>query len=768
VKVAQLTTVDLSLRFLLFAQLKALRDEGHEVICISAPGPWVRELEREGIRHIGLDSSTRVMDLRADARSAVTLWRILRRERPDVLHTHNPKPGFYGRIIGRAAGVRIIVNTVHGLYATSEDPWTRRLAVYLLEAVAARFSDAELVQNPEDFDLMTRARITRRVRLIGNGIDLQRFDPDRFTKADREGMRAALGARAGQVVVGAVGRLVAEKGYPELFDAMRQLDPDHYLLVVIGSDDPAKPDALSKELLTRSRADGVRFLGHRDDVDALYAAMDVFVLASHREGYPRAAMEAAAMGLPVVATNIRGCRQVVDHGRNGLLVPVRDAPAIAAAIGTLGDEPRRTVMSSAGRAIANARFDERRVVRTVVETYRDIAAQKGVPRRAVDVLQVIASDDRRGPEIHAIDLGAALEARGLKVRTVALAPGPHGRGLGVPVLGRRPLALATLRRLRREAAAVVVAHGSWCLPACAVAFAGIRVPLVYRSIGDPHQWGNTTARRARVSAFLRRAQAVVALTSASAATIQSMYRVSGERITVIPIGISPERHVPADAASRRAARERFGIPADAAVGAVIGALSPEKDVALAIDTAAAVPGLHLVIAGDGPEREALDQQAAFIAPGRVHFAGSVRDPAAAFAAADLVLLTSRTEGLPAVLIEAGLRELPVVATDVGFVREIVADGETGLLVEPGNQRELVSAITHVLCDGAQLGTNARRRCLTRFDLERVVDRWESLLNELFGENETPPACRDSSFSPTLAPAGVTKKAPAPRAGSEEQ
>jgi glycosyltransferase involved in cell wall biosynthesis len=578
-------------------------------------------------------------------------------------------------------------------------------------------------------------------------------------------MRAAVGAAPGQVVVGAVGRLVAEKGYPELFDAMQRLDANRYLLVVIGGEDPDKPDALPKDVLARAEAQGVRFLGHREDVEAVYAAMDVFVLASHREGYPRAAMEAAAMGLPIVATNIRGCRQVVEPGQSGLLVPPRDADAIAAAIKRLGDAPAlRARIGSAGRALARVRFDEREVVRNVLDSYRDVAARKVIRVERVDVLQVITSDDRRGPERHALDLGAALEARGHRVRTVALAPGHHGGGLSVPTLGRHPLGVATLRRLRRESAlaSVVIAHGSTTLPACALALAGTDVPFVYRSVGDPRHWAATAARRARLGLYLRRSHAVVALTSASARTIQSLHRVPDKRVMVIPIGLTSRCYLPVDEVARRAARDRFGIPADANVGAVISALSPEKNVTLAIDAAVALPGFHLVVAGDGPERESLEKRAALAAPGRVHFVGSVHDPTPVFASADVVLLTSRTEGLPAVLIEAGLRELPVVATDVGYVRDIVVDGETGLLVEPRDGTELVSAITRALRDGARLGKSARLHCLDRFDLERVADSWEALLTEFRSAN------RGASAPPTLTGAGAVKTASAPRAGSEEQ
>jgi len=378
VKVAHLTTTDMSLRLLLLAQLRALRDAGAEVVGISAPGPFVAELEHEGIRHVALESSTRAMDPLADARAAVELWRILRRERPTILHVHNPKPGVYGRIVGRLARTPIVVNTLHGLYATGADPVWKRTLVYTAEAVAARCSDAELVQNPEDLELVRRLRIAPHARLLGNGVDLERFHPDP-TGERRAVVRASLGIPDETVVVGSVGRLVAEKGFPELVDAVTRLDPGRYSLLVAGGEDPSKNDALDPALVTRARARGARFLGHRDDIADLYLAMDIFVLASHREGYPRAAMEAAASGLALVVTDVRGCREVVDEGRNGTRVPMGDAAALAAAIERLGrDTAGREAMGRASRTIAVERFDESTVVRTVFDTYREIAARKGV------------------------------------------------------------------------------------------------------------------------------------------------------------------------------------------------------------------------------------------------------------------------------------------------------------------------------------------------------------------------------------------------------
>ena len=174
-RVVHVTTSDMSLVLLLGHQLEAYVRAGYEVVGVSGPGPYTAELADLGVSHHAVPSLTRAVDVGADVRAPVDLVRLFRRLRPDIVHTHNPKPGVYGRLAARAARVPAVVNTVHGLYALPEDRWTKRAAVYGLERVAAACSDAELVQSPEDVQTLRRLRVAdRKLHLLGNGIDLKR------------------------------------------------------------------------------------------------------------------------------------------------------------------------------------------------------------------------------------------------------------------------------------------------------------------------------------------------------------------------------------------------------------------------------------------------------------------------------------------------------------------------------------------------------------------------------------------------------------------
>jgi glycosyltransferase involved in cell wall biosynthesis len=385
-RVVHLTTTDISLALLLGPQLRAFAAAGMDVIGASAAGPWVDELEGWGIRHEAVAHATRSISPAHDVLALRELVGLFRRLRPDIVHTHNPKPGAYGRVAARLAGVPVVVNTIHGLYATPDDRLRRRVAVYGIERAASTCSQAELVLNVEDAAVLERLRVPRhKVHVLGGGVDLERFRPRPEIAAS---VRRSVGVSPERVVVGVVARLVWEKGFAELFEAARRLQRTRpeVLVVVVGPLDPAKRDGLREADLDRARAEAnIVFLGERGDVDELYQSFDLFVLPSHREGFPLSAMEAAACGLPVVATDIRGCRQVVDDGHTGLLVRPHDAEALAQAITALAADPAcRQAMGRAARLRAEAEFDDRRVIDTTLEIYRDllVGARSARPGRS--------------------------------------------------------------------------------------------------------------------------------------------------------------------------------------------------------------------------------------------------------------------------------------------------------------------------------------------------------------------------------------------------
>lgn len=366
-RVAHLTTVDMSLALLLAAELRADVEAGLEVYGVSAPGPYTADVAALGVRHVPVPALSRSWDARGDAAAARQLWQALRALRLHVLHTHNPKTGVLGRILGRAAGVPVVVNTCHGLWADPADPLPRRAAVYAAEAAAAQFSHAELYQNDEDRQRLRPVVRQRKARTVGNGVDLARF---RYDPAERLRVRAELGVAPEAVLVGGVGRRVTEKGVAELAACAETLK-DRATFVWVGPDDPDTVDRAA------AGTEAVRFLGERRDMPAVYSALDVFVLPSHREGVSRSAMEAAACGCAMVLTDIRGCREIGRHGEQLLLVPARDPAALTDAVGRLVEQPiLREQLGRAARARAVREFDQRTVAAASMDAYRAAAARR--------------------------------------------------------------------------------------------------------------------------------------------------------------------------------------------------------------------------------------------------------------------------------------------------------------------------------------------------------------------------------------------------------
>jgi glycosyltransferase involved in cell wall biosynthesis len=381
-RIAHLTTVDLSLAKLLRTELAFDVQMGHQVFAMSSSGPYIDEIEALGVTHVAIPGLTRSWDLRSDLRAIGQLWRNLRDLHLDVLHTHTPKAGILGRIIGRIAGIPVVVNTCHGLVATQDDPWTKRFAVYGLEWLATLFSHAELFQNPEDLQVMARIAPRRSSTLVGNGTDLDTFQ---FDASERARLRQEFGVPEGGILVGAVGRRVAEKGLLEFAAVGRHLQ-EVATFIWVGPHDLGKSDAVNGVV------PGVRFIGERSDMPSVYSALDIFVLPSHREGFPRSAMEAAACGRAIVLTDIRGCREIGIDGTNVLFVRPRDDESLAAAIQVLiQDAGLRDRLGSAARLRALQAFDQRAVAAQSLRTYSELLSDRRRSPNMADLAKSWAS-----------------------------------------------------------------------------------------------------------------------------------------------------------------------------------------------------------------------------------------------------------------------------------------------------------------------------------------------------------------------------------------
>lgn len=376
-RIAHLTTVDMSLALLLGTELEVAVKAGHQVFGISAPGPYVERVVALGVTHAPVPTLTRSWAPGRDLAAFRELLRTIRALDLDVLHTHNPKTGVMGRIAGRLAGVPVVVNTCHGLWARPEDRLRKRAFVYGLEGLAARFSDYELFQNADDEATLRRALKPGRHRVVGNGIDLERFRPD---PDGRRRVRAELGVGDDELLVGTIGRRVREKGLVEFADAASRL-AGRARFVWVGPQDDTDPESHRAAAGGGPHGDAVQYVDERADMPAVYSALDVFVLASYREGFSRASMEAAACGVPMVLTDIRGCREVGVHERHLLLVPARDATSLAAAVERLVVDPAlRARLGASALERARDQFDQRRVARWSLDTYAAVATRKGPNR----------------------------------------------------------------------------------------------------------------------------------------------------------------------------------------------------------------------------------------------------------------------------------------------------------------------------------------------------------------------------------------------------
>lgn len=346
---------------------RACRERGWDVVVATRVTDGRAAIAAEGLRiaPITVDRSGR-----NPFRELSTLFRIAaiyRRERPDIVHHVAAKPVIYGSIAARFAGRPVVVNALAGMgyLFTSRNPSARLLrgpVRFLLRRCLRAGRSWLILQNRDDERSFVDAGLVAPERLAlirGSGVD-----PDRFRPAPEP---------EGGIVVALVARMLGDKGVREAVAAVRALKARgaDVTLRLVGDPDPGNPTSIAPETLRRWHDEGVaEWLGHRTDIADIWAGAHIALLPSYREGLPKALIEAAACGRPMIATDVPGCREIVRPGETGLLVPARDADALARAIETLVAAPElRRRMGAVARTDVEQLYAEARIVDETLALY---------------------------------------------------------------------------------------------------------------------------------------------------------------------------------------------------------------------------------------------------------------------------------------------------------------------------------------------------------------------------------------------------------------
>lgn len=299
-----------------------------------------------------------------EARTVARLVKIYRRERPDIVHHVALKPILYGSLAAAFSGTRKVVNALTGLgwLFTGNRPAPIRHAAAMAYRAALKGSKV-IFQNKDDLKLFVDRRIMDErdaVLIRGSGVNLDVYAPTKEPP--------------GTPLVILPGRMLADKGVSEFVSAAwaLKLRKANARFALVGETDPENPGAIKDEQLKRWQSEGVvECWGRRDDMPEIYSRSAIVCLPSYREGLPKALIEAAACGRPIVATDVPGCREIARHQDNALLVPAKDASALADALNTLLESPDlRARMGRRGREIAEAEFSQEIVAEATIALYK--------------------------------------------------------------------------------------------------------------------------------------------------------------------------------------------------------------------------------------------------------------------------------------------------------------------------------------------------------------------------------------------------------------
>ncbi len=353
--------------------------EDYEVVALSSPGDELPVIaRREGVRTIAVEMERHISPVN-DLVSLCRLVRVLRRERPDIIHSMTPKAGLLCMMAAWMVRVPVRIHTFTGLVFPTSKGLKRRLLM-LTDALTCACATHVVAEGQGVRNDLLRFGITRKnVRVLGfgnvRGIDLRNYDRTPKVMQRAAEIRREMGAEDDSFVFIAVGRLVGDKGIRELVEAFSRLlkeHPDVHLLLV-GDEEPLLDPlpAATKGIITTNT--NIHAVGNQADVRPYYAAANALVHASYREGFPNVVIEAGAMQLPCIVTDINGSREIIINNQNGLIVPSHDADSLYAAMQRFADDTQLVgTLSSNVRRLVAERYEQGFVRQCLKDFYKEI------------------------------------------------------------------------------------------------------------------------------------------------------------------------------------------------------------------------------------------------------------------------------------------------------------------------------------------------------------------------------------------------------------
>lgn len=384
IKTCHVTTVDITVRFIILNFLRFLQKENHKVSIVCSSGKWSDFLKKEGFSLHNIKMTRKITPIR-DLISLIKLFLYFRKEKFTIVHTYTPKAGILGRIAARMAGTPIVIHTSFGFYIGPEMSLVKKKLILFAEKIASHFCDLVFSQNKEDIELAVQKKIVnpKKIKLLTYGVDIGRFNPLNFNQDFIYRKRKELNIEKNKKIIGMVGRFVKEKGYLDLFEAFKIVKAKNsdVILLLVAPLDKEKKDALDSSIFKDYGIEKeVVLLGYEKEIsniEEIYPLMDVFVLCSYREGFPYSIMEASAAGIPIIATNIRGSREAVEHGITGILVPLKNPDKLAQALIYFLDNPEKSKeLGRNGRKKAEKEFDERVIFSKIKTEYQRLMKEK--------------------------------------------------------------------------------------------------------------------------------------------------------------------------------------------------------------------------------------------------------------------------------------------------------------------------------------------------------------------------------------------------------